>query len=183
MGTYRITFRVATLVIGFILINSGYSQNSASANPAEAKAEIKKTTNLDWQNLSPLQQAVLASLEADWNSFTNASKIKWLKVANRYPTMSSAEQERLQSRMAAWAKLPQKDRRLARDNYLSSLQFPPEQKAAAWEAYQQLSEEEKQKLAQQEQSRKKTGAVTSPAIQTRQPLNSSNASSSSATIK
>ncbi|NDA84686.1 MAG: hypothetical protein EBX94_02735, partial [Burkholderiaceae bacterium] len=43
--------------------------------------------------------------------------------------------------------------------------------------------EEKQKLAQQEQSRKKTGAVTSPAIQTRQPLNSSNASSSSATIK
>lgn len=183
MRTARITFRVPPLLIGLVLIYPAYAQNSTAVNPAEAKTEIKKATNLDWQYLSPLQQAVLASLESDWSSFTNASKTKWLKVANRYPTMSSAEQERLQSRMAAWAKLPQKDRRLARDNYLSSLQFPPEQKAAAWQAYQQLSEEEKQKLAQQEQSRKKTGAVTSPAIQTRQPLNSSNASSSSATIK
>jgi len=86
--------------------------------------------------------------------------------------------------MAAWAKLPQKDRRIARDNYLSSMQFPVEQKTAAWEAYQQLSDEEKQKLAQQEQSRKKTGAVTSPAIQNRPPLNTTNSSTSSgSTIK
>jgi len=178
-----ITLHLAILLIGFAFINPAYSESSTSVKKTQAETEVKKQTVLDWQQLNPLQQAVLASLESDWSSFTAASKTKWLKVANRYPTMSSAEQERLQSRMAAWAKLPQKDRRLARDNYLSSLQFPPEQKAAAWEAYQQLSGEEKQKLAQQEQSRKKTGAATSPTMQTRQPLNSSNSPSSGAAIK
>ena len=183
MRANRITLCAASLLMGLMWINPVHSQNAGSVKSSQAGTELKKPNNLDWQQLTPLQQAVLVSLESDWSSFTTASKTKWLKVANRYPTMSSAEQERLQSRMAAWAKLPQKDRRLARDNYLSSLQFPPEQKAAAWQAYQQLSEEEKQKLAQQEQSRKKTGAVTSPAMQTRPPLNTSNSSSSGATIK
>jgi hypothetical protein len=173
----------ALLALFIALSNSGaYAQNSESS-PSTRATSGQRVDKLTWNQLTPLQQTVLAPLENDWETLSNDRKTKWLRVANRYPYMTTPEQERLQSRMAAWAKLPQKDRRLARDNYLSSLQFPPEQKAAAWEAYQQLSEEEKQKLAQQEQSRKKTGAVTSPAIQTRQPLNSSNASSSSATIK
>ncbi len=183
MRANRITLCAAPLLMGLLWMNPVHSQTSPSVKSPQAGTELKKPNGLDWQQLSPLQQEVLVSLESDWSSFTTTSKTKWLKVANRYPTMSSAEQERLQSRMAAWAKLPQKDRRLARDNYLSSLQFPPDQKAAAWQAYQQLSEEEKQKLAQQEQSRKKTGAVTSPAIQARPPLNTSNASSSGSTIK
>jgi hypothetical protein len=82
--------------------------------------------------------------------------------------------------MSEWSKLPQKNRRMARDNYLSSLQFPSEQKKAAWESYQQLSEEEKQKLARQERAQKKSGAVTSPAIQPRPALNSSSPSSNPA---
>jgi len=168
----------------FLSTNSVLAQDSATAKKASTVSEAKKPNQLDWQQLSPLQQTVLASLESDWSSFTPASKTKWLKVADRYPAMTTAEQERLQARMAAWAKLPQKDRRIARDNYLSSMQFPVEQKTAAWEAYQQLSDEEKQKLAQQEQSRKKTGAVTSPAIQNRPPLNTTNSSTSSgSTIK
>ena len=168
----------------FLSTNSVLAQDSAAAKKPSAISEVKKPNRLDWQQLSTLQQTVLASLESDWSSFAPASKIKWLKVADRYPTMSASEQERLQTRMAAWAKLPQKDRRIARDNYLSSLQFPAEQKTAAWEAYQQLSDEEKQKLAQQEQSRKKSSAVTSPAIQNRPPLNTTNSSTSSgSTIK
>ena len=168
----------------FLSTNSVLAQDSAAAKKPSAISEVKKPNRLDWQQLSTLQQTVLASLESDWNSFTPASKMKWIKVADRYPTMSASEQERLQTRMAAWAKLPQKDRRIARDNYLSSLQFPAEQKTAAWEAYQQLSDEEKQKLAQQEQSRKKSSAVTSPAIQNRPPLNTTNSSTSSgSTIK
>jgi hypothetical protein len=94
--------------------------------------------------------------------------------------MSAADQERLQGRMSEWSKLPQKDRLMARDNYLSSMQFPPEQKKAAWESYQQLSEEEKQKLAKQERAQKKSGAVTSPTIQPRPVLNSGNPSSNPA---
>jgi hypothetical protein len=155
-----------------------------TANPkSNPTSPNKKAAKLEWSNLSPLQQTVLASLESDWGTFSQNSKVKWLKVADRYPAMSSADQERLQRRMSDWSKLPQKDRRLARDNYLSSLQFPPEQKAAAWQAYQQLSEEEKQKLAQQELAKKKTGAVSSPAIQPRPVLNNTSTPPPNSTIK
>lgn len=170
-------------ILGFAIVTLVHAQGFVAPKKPSTAMESKKPNRQDWQQLSPLQQAVLASLESDWNTFTPSSKIKWLKVADRYPTMSGAEQERLQSRMAAWAKLPQKDRRLARDNYLSSLQFPPEQKAAAWEAYQQLSEEQKQKLAQQELNQKKTGAVTAPAIQPRALINSPTSPSPNSTIK
>lgn len=183
MEAKRFTLCAASLLIGFILVHPAHSQGSTSIKSSQTGTEVKKINNLDWQQLTPLQQAVLVSLESDWSSFTTASKTKWLKVANRYPTMSNAEQERLQSRMAAWAKLPQKDRRLARDNYLSSLQFPPEQKAAAWEAYQQLSEEEKQKLAQQELNKRKSSAVTAPAIQPRAVINTPSGPAPNSTIK
>jgi hypothetical protein len=81
--------------------------------------------------------------------------------------MKRADQERLQSRMNEWAKLSQKDRRIARDNYLSSLRFPAEEKASAWQAYQQLSAEDKKKLAAKEDNKKKPTAATSPTLQNR----------------
>ncbi len=163
-----------------IFPTSAFSQEPVTKLPSKESQPSKQTSKLDWKNLSPLQQAVLASLESDWPTFSQSRKIKWLKVANRYPTMSAADQERLQGRMSEWSKLPQKDRLMARDNYLSSMQFPPEQKKAAWESYQQLSEEEKQKLAKQERAQKKSGAVTSPTIQPRPVLNSGNPSSNPA---
>ena len=89
---------------------------------------------------------------------------KWIQVANLYPKMKRADQERLQSRMNEWAKLSQKDRRIARDNYLSSLRFPAEQKASAWQAYQQLSPEDKKKLAAKEDNKKKPTAASSPTL-------------------
>jgi hypothetical protein len=179
MNKAALSFSIFTLVV-CVLPTSAFSQESVSKVSSKELQPSKQASKLDWKNLSPLQQAVLASLESDWSSFNQSSKMKWLKVADRYPTMSAADQERLQGRMSEWSKLPQKDRRMARDNYLSSLQFPPEQKKAAWESYQQLSEEEKQRLAQQERAQKKTGAVTSPAIQPRPVLNSSSPSSNPA---
>ena len=177
-----LSFSIFALLV-CVLPTSAFSQEPATKLQPKQPQTSKQTSKLDWKNLSALQQAVLASLEPDWSSFTQSSKMKWLKVADRYPTMSAADQERLQGRMSEWSKLPQKDRRMARDNYLSSMKFPPEQKKAAWESYQQLSEEEKQKLAQQEGTQKKTGAVSSPTIQPRPALNSSSAPSSNPTIK
>ncbi|NBP92736.1 MAG: DUF3106 domain-containing protein [Burkholderiaceae bacterium] len=182
MNKVALSFSIFALLF-CTLPTSAYSQEPITKLPSKETQASKQVSKLDWPNLSPLQQTVLASLESDWNTFNQNSKVKWLKVADRYPSMSSADQERLQGRMSEWSKLPQKDRRMARDNYLSSLQFPPEQKKAAWEAYQQLSEEEKQKLAQQERAQKKTGAVSSPAIQPRPVLNNTSAPSSNPTIK
>jgi hypothetical protein len=179
MNKAALSFSIFTLLV-CAFPTSAFSQEPVTKLPSKEPQVSKQVSKLDWQNLSLLQQAVLASLESDWSSFNQNSKMKWLKVADRYPTMSAADQERLQGRMSEWSKLPQKDRRMARDNYLSSLQFPPEQKKAAWESYQQLNEEEKQKLAQQERAQKKSGAVTSPAIQPRPALNSSSPSSNPA---
>jgi hypothetical protein len=78
--------------------------------------------------------------------------------------MSAQDQERLQSRMAGWSNLSQKERRLARENYLSSLKFPAEKKAEAWTAYQKLSDEQKKKLADS-QAKKKPTAANAPTLQ------------------
>ncbi len=173
----------AFLALLIALSNSGaYAQNVESSSIPKASTN-KKVDKLDWGQLTPLQQTVLAPLENDWETLGNDRKTKWIRVANRYPYMTAPEQERLQGRMADWAKLPQKNRRIARDNYLSSLQIPAEQKAAAWEAYQQLSEEEKQKLAQQELSKRKSGAVTAPAIQPRAVINTPSGPTPNSTIK
>lgn len=120
----------------------------------------------NWASLNPAQQQILAPLEGDWPSMTNESRQKWAKLANLYPKIGAAEQERLQARMLEWAKLSQKDRRLARENYLSSLKFPNDKKNEAWQAYQQLPDEEKQKLAARENSQKKPSTATSPSLQT-----------------
>jgi hypothetical protein len=92
------------------------------------------------------------------------SRRKWTQVANIYPKMSAQDQERLQSRMTGWSNLSQKERRLARENYLSSLKFPAEKKAEAWSAYQKLSDDQKKKLADSEVKKKPT-AANAPTLQ------------------
>ena len=84
--------------------------------------------------------------------------------------MSEADQQRLQSRMNSWSNLSQKDRRIARENYLSSLKFPADKKAEAWSAYQKLDDEQKKKFAQAEIRKKKPTAVTAPTLQ-QHPIN------------
>ncbi len=117
-----------------------------------------------WQKLNEDQRSVLAPLQEDWSSLTPSRQKKWVEVANRYPQMSEAERIALQSRMAEWAGLSTKERQSARDNYLRTLKFSPEKKAAAWESYQQLSEEDKKRLAEKKASSTKPTTVTSPTL-------------------
>ena len=117
-----------------------------------------------WDLLTPEQQEILAPLESDWSTLSKDRQKKWVAVANRYPQMSDSEKNVLQSRMTEWAKLSTEQRRVARDNYLSTLKFPPEKKAEAWQAYQQLSEEDKKKLAEKKAAATKPSAVTAPTL-------------------
>ncbi len=117
-----------------------------------------------WSELSDEQRTVLAPLEEDWSSLTPPRQKKWVEVANRYPDMSETEQNIMQSRMNQWADLSTKQRQKARDNYLRTLKISPEQKAAAWESYQQLSDEEKKLLAQKRAQTSKPTTVTSPTL-------------------
>ena len=142
------------------------AQAQSTPSPAHGKATAipEKKPDGTWESLKPAQQQILAPLESDWDYMLPDSRKKWAQIANIYPKMSAQDQERLQSRMAGWSNLSQKDRRIARENYLASLKFPAEKKAEAWSAYQKLSDEEKKKLADSELKKKPT-AANAPTLQ------------------
>ena len=136
----------------------------SSGTHSKATGIPEKKPDGTWEGLKPAQQKILKPLESDWDYMSPDSRKKWIQVANIYPKMSGQDQERLQSRMGSWSSLSQKDRRLARDNYLSSLKFPAEKKVEAWSAYQKLSDEQKKKLAESE-AKKKPTAANAPTLQ------------------
>ena len=74
-------------------------------------------------------------------------KVKWLEVANRFPAMPAADQQRVQERMAEWARMTPAERGRARLSFQESKLLSPEQKQARWEAYQALPDEERKALA------------------------------------
>jgi len=112
-------------------------------NAPAPRAESSPT----WAELTPLQQQSLAPLSGTWRALGEAHKRKWLALSQNYPTMPPAEQARLHSRMAEWAALSPQQRTLARLNFAESQKLNADDKRAKWEAYQNLSPEEKRKLA------------------------------------
>ncbi|MBU3626422.1 DUF3106 domain-containing protein [Polynucleobacter sp. JS-Safj-400b-B2] len=163
------TTRKACSLVLFALVcvtqmHIAHAQSSPSAPHGKAAAIPEKKPDGTWEGLKPTQQQILAPLESDWDYMLPDSRKKWIQVATIYPKMSTQDQERLQSRMASWSNLSQKDRRIARENYLTSLKFPAEKKAEAWYAYQKLSDEQKKKLAESELKKKPT-AANAPTLQ------------------
>ena len=154
------------LFVFFFAIQAVPALAQSTPSPAHGKAAAipEKKPDGTWEGLKPGQQKILAPLESDWDYMLPDSRKKWTQLANIYPKMSAQDQERLQSRMAGWSNLSQKERRLARENYLASLKFPAEKKAEAWSAYQKLSDEQKKKLADSEVKKKPT-AANAPTLQ------------------
>ena len=145
-------------------VSPAIAQSPPATSNGKAITIPEKKPDGTWEGLKPAQQKILAPLESDWDYMLPDSRKKWIQVANIYPKMSVQDQERLQSRMTSWSNLSQKERRLARENYLASLKFPAEKKAEAWTAYQKLSDEQKKKLAESE-AKKKPTAANAPTLQ------------------
>ncbi len=64
---------------------------------------------------------------------------KWVAIADRYPKMKPAEQQRLQKRMKDWASLKPAERKAARDRYKELKKLTPEQRSSMskqWRDYQ-----------------------------------------------
>ena len=154
------------LVISVFGLHTSVAQAQSAPNAAHGKTTAipEKKPDGTWEGLKPAQQKILAPLEGDWDYMLPDSRKKWIQIANIYPKMSAQDQERLQSRMTGWSNLSQKERRLARENYLSSLKFPAEKKVEAWSAYQKLSDDQKKKLAESEVKKKPT-AANAPTLQ------------------
>ena len=116
------------------------------APAAKGPSNVASATKPAWQDLTPVQQVSLRPLAANWNSLGVSQKRKWIALAQNYPSLAPAEQLKLHSRMTEWVALSQQQRAQARLNFAQAKQLTPDQKAATWKAYQELSPEERQKL-------------------------------------
>jgi hypothetical protein len=133
---------------------------AAAAHPAPAKPA--KADKPLWRDLTPAQRAALDPLSGEWDQMDGVRKQKWLEMANKFATMKPEEQQRVHERMREWVRLTPAQRKLARDTYARTKKLPPEQKTATWQSYQQLPDEQKQKLAEAAAARKHGAAAPVP---------------------
>lgn len=133
----------------------------ATAPAAKSSAAAGPTTQAgpQWQELSGAQKKILRPLAATWNSLGYGHKNKWIALANNYPHRTPEDQAKLQSRMAEWAALTPGDRERARLNFAETKKLSASTRAAEWAAYQELSAEEKQRLAEKGTSKPAGAAV------------------------
>ncbi len=101
-----------------------------------------------WASLTPAQRQVLTPLQRDWNGIDVSQREKWVEVAARFPTMSANERQRLQARMADWARMSPAQRATARLQFQEVKRLPAQERQERWKAYQALSPEERGRLAQ-----------------------------------
>lgn len=120
-----------------------------------------------WRALTTRQRQNLAPLERDWPGLSATSKAKWLEVSQRLPTMPADEQQRVQARMAEWARLTPAERGQARLSFQEKKALTPEQKQQRWEAYQALPDDHRRALAAKAQAvddrKRNTTAASAPA--------------------
>lgn len=121
---------------------------ATGAKPALPRSTAGDLGGPSWSSLSAPQRKALAPLERDWSTIDASRKAKWLEIAGRFPSLPADEQQRLQARMAEWAAMTPSQRGQARLSFQEAKQIPPQQKQARWEAYQALSAEERQALAE-----------------------------------
>jgi hypothetical protein len=134
-----------------------------AAEPAATAPFAQQPGNsgpLAWSRLSDAQRVALAPFASEWDRFSDERKRKWLRIATRYPKMTPEAQKRLQERMAEWVRMTPEQRRVARENYQVSKELPAQARQRAWKAYQELSDEQKAKLAASE--RKRRTVVSAP---------------------
>jgi hypothetical protein len=142
---------------------------AASGTPAKTAAPalsvelpgLPSTSPLSWSHLTDAERIALAPFASVWDTFSDERKRKWIKIASRYSKLTPEQQKGLHDRMAEWVHLTPEQRRVARENYQVSKELPRETRQKAWKAYQQLPEDQKERLAASERKRRPT-VVSAP---------------------
>ena len=142
------------LLCSALLMQAAVAQTSATPAASATKMPSLVGAEARWESLSAGQKTALSPLQGAWNGLSDGQRRKWLAIAKTYPELGAVEQEKMHGRMLEWAALSPKDRELARLNYAQTKSLPKSDRAATWEAYQALSADERQKLAE--------GAKTKP---------------------
>lgn len=133
-----------------------------SEKPAHKLTALESSPT--WADLSLAQKKALLPLENLWPTLEINRKRKWLAVAQNFVNMNEASQALAQERMREWAALSPLQRTQARLNFAQTKQLSSDEKLAKWEAFQALSEDEKQKLPSSRQTPAKGAALTAKPI-------------------
>jgi hypothetical protein len=144
------TFAPALLaaMLGLALLNDAGAQDvAAPARSSSKPAPVAAEQGVKWRELKPAQQTTLKPLEREWAVISSPHKQKWLELSTRFPSMTPAEQARVQERMAEWARLTSQQRSQARLNFQEAKQLSPRDRQQRWDAYQALSPQQRQELA------------------------------------
>lgn len=121
---------------------------AAHAQPATTARPVpQQVDGAPWASLTPAQRKALKPLEAEWGRIEGSRRTKWIEIADRFPSMSPAEQARVQNRMEDWAKLTPPQRGQARMNYREVQRVPAQERQAKWEEYKALTPEQRERLA------------------------------------
>lgn len=115
-------------------------------------AVVPSFSQPNWLELNPQQKQILTPLAGEWDAFEPYRRKKWLGIAERYPSMSAEEQERVQRRMKEWVRLSPEQRKIAREKYKTLKNSPSDKQQAVkekWQEYKELPDEDKQRLQQQ----------------------------------
>ena len=97
-----VSSRLAGLCLGLALAWGSVAAGSAWAQAAEQGP--------GWSELSPAHRTALAPLAREWRGVGADQKQKWLEIAARFPTLSEDERQRIQVRMAEWARMTPQER-------------------------------------------------------------------------
>jgi len=133
--------------------------------PSVAASRSNQSTKPLWSELSIAEQTALRPLAAKWDTMNVGQKRKWQSIALDFAKRPTAQQSQIHARMTEWAALSPQQRATARQNFAANRELTdgltPEQRQVQWQAYQQLSPEEKRKLA--ESAPKAAAAGAAPA--------------------
>lgn len=144
------------------IVTGGQATAAAQTAPRKPSAAKSAASQPSWQKLTPAQQQALRPLAGNWHELGEDRKRKWLEISRNYHALPPAEQAMMHSRMSEWVSLSQQQRTQARLNFVETKKLSPQEKAAKWQAYQELSPEEKKKLAAKASVQPAGAAVLKP---------------------
>jgi len=132
--------------LGLLIANAVMAQTASPAAKPASVASAPDEAKPGWTDLSAPERQSLEPLRDVWPTLSQGHRRKWQALAKNYPQMAESDRQRLHSRMVDWAALSPKAREQARVNFAETKKLPVDARAATWEAYQALSEDERRAL-------------------------------------
>jgi len=136
----RVAGALTTIVVlvGAAFMLSGWprARHATTSAATAVAAQVPAPAANAWARLTPVEQATLQPLQAQWPRLDRAAKTHWIAVADRLHGRPSFAVARAARRMAEWQQLSPAERAQARLHYKLAARLSPAERERRWVAYQ-----------------------------------------------